>query len=164
MTPEISNRIAKMLRLVCDRAATDGEKLAALNRLSAIVVAQDLDWDRVFANGNGSALTEAQMERIYSEGYSRGHADGLQEASPVRDWTPTGGTSSEAGDDTARLMAILRAAEQSMDAGLLNEWEVTFVTDMTERFNKFGSRIYVSEKQWAALDRLEAKLRRQEFL
>jgi len=163
MNTAIADRVAKLLRLACS-TGPDGEKLAALNRLSAIVVAQGIDWDQALANGSGPALTEEQMSRIYSEGYSRGLADGQQRARPERDWTPADNSSAEAGDDAERLEAILNAAAKSAAAGLLSEWETTFSTDMRERFERFGSRIYVSEKQWASLDRLETKLRRQDFI
>jgi hypothetical protein len=163
MTPAIADRLAKLLRLACS-TGPDGEKLAALNQLSAIVAAEDIDWDRTLANGGGPALTEEAMSRIYSEGYQRGHADGMQQATPAGDWTPAAGTSSEAGSDAARLMTIIRAAMESAAAGLLTEWETTFSARMMDRFNEYGSRIYVSEKQWASLDKLEAKLRRQDFI
>jgi hypothetical protein len=35
---------------------------------------------------------------------------------------------------------------------------------MRDRFERFGKKMYVSEKQWASLDRLETKLRRQDYL
>jgi hypothetical protein len=164
MTPAIADRLAKLLRLACCETAPDGERLAAVGRLSAIVEAQDIDWDRAFANGGGPALTEAQMSKIYAEGYSRGHADGMQEARPARDWTPAADTSSEAGDDANRLKTILEAAAESAAAGLLSEWEVEFSTSVRERFQIYGARLYVSEKMWTSLDRLETKLRRQDFM
>jgi hypothetical protein len=52
----------------------------------------------------------------------------------------------------------------SRDAGLLSTWEMQFSDDMRERFERFDSRMYVSEKQWECLDRLESKLRRQDFI
>jgi hypothetical protein len=162
MTPGLTDRLAKLLHLACS-TGPDGEKLAALNRLSATAAAHDLDWNRVLANSGGPALTEEQMRRIYDEGYHRGHADGQQTARPERDWTPSGG-SAEVGPDSERLRIILEAARQSAEAGLLSEWEEAFSTDMLERFKKYGNRMYVSEKQWASLDRLEANLRRQNFI
>jgi hypothetical protein len=134
MAPEVADRLAKLLRVACS-TGPDGEKLAAVGRLSAIAAAHDLDWDLALANGNGATLTEEQMHRIYSEGYQRGLADGHQEARPERDWTPAAGISAEVGpDDAERLEAILNAAAQSRDAGLLSDWEVQFSNDMRERF------------------------------
>jgi hypothetical protein len=72
------------------------------------------------------------------------------------DWTPSGG-SAEVGPDSERLRIILEAAKQSAEVRM----EEAFSTDMLERFKNYGNRKYVSEKQWASLDRLEANLRRQ---
>jgi hypothetical protein len=155
VAPELADRLAKLLRMLT--SSHDGEVLAAANRLNAIVTAHDVDWNQALANGSSPALTEAQMRRIYDEGYSRGHADGQQTARPERDWTPAGG-SAEVGSDAERLRVILEAATAA--AGLLSDWEQTFSADMRERFERFGARMYVSEKQWAALDRLETKMRR----
>ena len=152
--------LPKLLRLVCCETAPDGERLAAVNRLSAVVTAHDVDWDQALANGNAPALTEQQMSKIYNEGYSRGHADGVQQARPARDWTPGAGTSSQVGDDVERLEAILRGAAESRDANLLTAWEIDFLNDMRDRFTTYGNRMYVSEKQWAVLDRLETKMHR----
>ena len=86
--PEIGEKMAKLLRLACS-TGPDGEKLAALNRLAAIAVAHDLDWDRVLANGKAPDLTEAQLQRVYDAGYERGFEDGQQENVPERpDWSP----------------------------------------------------------------------------
>jgi hypothetical protein len=135
----------------------DGERLAAAARFTAILEAHDIHPSQVLANGNGPALTEEQMSRIYAEGYRRGAAETEQRLRPQRDWTPADDTKAELGSDAERLEAILRAAAQSRDAGLLSDWEVSFSDDMRERFEKYGDRMYVSEKQWAALDRLETK-------
>jgi hypothetical protein len=159
MDSALADRLAKLLRLACS-TGPDGEKLAAIGRVSAIVAANSVDWDAVLANGNGSALTEEAMSRIYSEGYERGHRDGQQQARPARDWTPAGDTKAEAGADAERIELILNAAAESRDAGLLSDWEITFSNDMRERFERYGSRMYISEKQWTSLDRLETKMRR----
>ena len=142
----------------------DGERLAAAARFTAILEAHDIHPSQVLANGNGPALTEEQMSRIYNEGYSRGHADGVQQARPARDWTPASDTKAAVGDDAKRLETILEASAQSRDAELLSEWEVEFSNDMRERFEKYDDHMYVSEKQWGCLDRLEVKLRRQGFI
>jgi hypothetical protein len=157
LDPEVADRLAKLLRLACSNGP-DPEKLAALGRLSAIAAAHDVDWSQVFANGGGPALTEEQMHRIYSEGYHRGLADGQQQAKPARDWTPTAGTSASAGTDFGRLKAILEAAATADDNGDLSDWESAFTLDMSQRAKKYGSRTYVSGKQWEVLDRLAGKL------
>ena len=163
MAPELADRLAKLLRLACS-TGPDGEKLAAIGRLSATVAAHDLDWDRALANGSGTSLDEQQASKIYWEGHARGVAETEQRQRPQRDWTPAADTKAEAGADAERLETILAAAAGSRDAGLLSEWEVSFSNDMRDRLEKYGSRMYVSEKQWASLDRLETKLRRQDFI
>ena len=158
LEPALADRLAKLLRMICDRSM-DGETLAAAGRLSAIAAAHDVCWDRALANGNGPALTEEQMRRIYDEGYQRGHADGQQQARPERDWTPAAGTSAHAGTDAPRIQAIIQASGPAIGISLLSEWEITFLTDIAARFRKYGARTYVSAKQWAVLDRIEAMMR-----
>jgi hypothetical protein len=68
------------------------------------------------------------------------------------------------GDDAERLEAILVAASKAETGGLLSSWEIAFSNNMRERFKAYGNRTYVSEKQWAALDRLETKMRRAGIL
>jgi hypothetical protein len=162
VTPELSDRLAKLLRLACDGGATDGEKLAAVGKLGAIAAANNVDWDLALANGSSPALTEEAMRQIYDEGYRRGYGDGQQATRPERDWTPTDGTSAEVGSDAERFHTILDTAAQAN--GLLTKWEANFASDMRSRFERFGQRMYVSAKQWAILDRLETKFRRAGIL
>jgi hypothetical protein len=163
MTPDLTKKLNKVLALLV--SPYDGERLAAAARFAAILEAHDIHPSQVLdANGGSQALTENQMRRIFEEGYQRGHADGVQQARPARDWTPADDTKAEVGADAERLKVVLDAAAKSRDDELLSEWEVQFSNDMRERFERFGARMYVSEKQWAALDRLEAKLRRQDYL
>jgi hypothetical protein len=163
MPPELAERLAKLLRLACS-TGPDGEKLAAIGRVSAIAQAHNLDWDRVLANGHDAGLTEEQLSKVYWEGHARGVSETEQRLRPQRDWTPTVGSSAEVGEDAKRLEAILAAAAQAKESGLLSDWEVQFSDDMRDRFNRFGGHMYVSEKQWAALDRLETKMRRAGIL
>jgi hypothetical protein len=160
MTPEAADRLAKVLRLALDPGATDGERLAAVTKASAIALAHGLDWDRVLANGSGGQLTEGQMSAIYQAGFNRGFADGQQQATPATDKA----AAATVGGDAQRLAKILSAAAKSRDAGLLGAWEVEFSDDMRSRLESWGSQLYVSAKQWAALQRLEVKLTRQDFL
>jgi hypothetical protein len=161
---DLADRMAKMLRLACDSGATDGEKLAAIGRLSTIAAAHDVDWDQALTNGNASGLNEEAASRIYWEGHARGCAETEQRLRPERDWTSTENTSSPVGEAADRLQIILDAAAKSRDAGLLSDWEATFSSDMEERFKCYERRLYVSERQWQSLDQLEAKLKRQSFI
>jgi hypothetical protein len=154
VAPELADRLAKLLRVACS-TGPDGEKLAAVSRLSAIAAAHDVDWDRAF---NGAEIPREDMQRIFDAGYTQGAADKEQELRPARDWTA--GSSAEVGNDADRLRVILEAAAKAAQGGLLSDWEQTFSADMLERFRRFGSRMYVSEKQWSSLDRLETKMRR----
>lgn len=52
--------------------------------------------------------------------------------------------------DTSEIETLLIQAEQSN----LNEWGQKFVSDVRERFEQYGSRIRMSEKQMAALKKL----------
>jgi hypothetical protein len=76
MTPELTERVAKLLRLACCETAPDGERLAAISRLSAAAAAHDLDWDQAFS---GSGPTREQMQELFDAGYERGLADGRAE-------------------------------------------------------------------------------------
>jgi hypothetical protein len=70
----------------------------------------------------------------------------------------------KSGDDAGRLRAILNAAWEARANALLSDWEETFLGDMATRFERYGARMYVSEKQWKVLDRLETKFRRAGIL
>jgi hypothetical protein len=161
MTPDLTLKLAKLLRMLT--SSHEGEVLAAANRINAIVTAHDLDWSVLLANGSGPPLTEEAMTKIYTDGYQRGHADGLQEARPARDWTPAGDTKAEAGADIDRVLAILDAAAESEAAGLLGEFETEFTQSLRDRVGH-GGQAFISTKQWAVLDRLEKKLTRQGFI
>ena len=111
MAPELQAKFGKVLALLT--SPHDGERLAAAARFTAILEAHDIHPSQVLANGSTPALTEEQMSKIYAEGYSRGHADGVQQARPARDWTPASDTKAAVGDDVKRLCIILEAAELS---------------------------------------------------
>jgi hypothetical protein len=57
--PSVAGRLAKLLRLECCDTAPDGERLAAVNRLSATVAAHEVDWDHALTNGSS---TRNQMQ------------------------------------------------------------------------------------------------------
>jgi hypothetical protein len=158
MAPELADKLGKVLAMLT--SPHDGERLAAAARFTAILDAHDIHPSQVLANGSSATLNEEQASRIYWEGHARGCAETEQRLRPARDWTPAGDTKAAVGDDIERLETILKAAAQSRDAGLLFHWEVSFSDDMRDRFEKYGSRIYISERQWAVLDRLETKMHR----
>ena len=99
----------KLLRLICCETAPDGEKLAAVSRLSAIVAAHELDWDRALANGNAPALNEEQHRGSTGKA-RRGYAETEQRLRPHATGRPAVGRQ-PVGDDAERLEAILRARQ-----------------------------------------------------
>ena len=154
MTPTVADRLSKVLAMLT--SPHEGERLAAAARFAAILEANGIHPSQVLANGSSDpALTEEAMSRIYWEGHARGVAETEQRLRPARDWTPAAGTKAEVGSDVNRLLAILEAANLASQAGWLSVWEQIFSSDMLDRYKRYGSRMYVSEKQWAALDRLE---------
>jgi hypothetical protein len=157
MTPELRDKLGKVLALLT--SPHDGERLAAATRFSALIEAHGVHPSQVL---NGGGPTRDQMQEVFDAGYERGLADGRSETQ--RDWTPASGTSAQAGEDAERIRAILAAAGLSATAGLLSDWEVTFSESIRDRFQKYGPRMYVSQKQWESLDRLEIKLRRYGYL
>lgn len=57
--------------------------------------------------------------------------------------------------DAKRLDWILAKAQMASED--LTEWEQSFVDDMTERFEKYGRSLTVSERQWDVLERIRDK-------
>ena len=164
MTP-VKVKLAKILRLAVDRAATDGEKLAAVERLAAVVAAHDLDFDRVLNGGGDPSLTEKEKTAIYNDGFARGEKEGFARGCAERapDASSAAPTTKTVGDNSDRLREILAAAEEAAEAGYLSAFEREFTSDMRERFMSWGRQMYVSPKQSAIVQRLEVKLRQTDF-
>lgn len=57
--------------------------------------------------------------------------------------------------EAKRLDWILAKAQTTTED--LTEWEESFVNDMTERFEKYGLSLTVSERQWDVLERIAEK-------
>ena len=55
-----------------------------------------------------------------------------------------------------RLDWILTKAQTTLPENL-TEWEHAFVDDMTDRLEKYGSRLSVSERQWDVLENIRDK-------
>jgi hypothetical protein len=165
MTPDIADKLAKCLRLLT--SPHDGEVLAAASRINALVVAHDIDWSNTLANGaGGPVLTEEQMSAIYQAAYTRGLADGQQQAGVGPQPAPN--ASSHVGSDLARIERILAAARVAEERGILGSLGRVDLADFTQslrdRIQSWGPRTYVSEKQRAVIDRLEERLRRQDLI
>lgn len=45
----------------------------------------------------------------------------------------------------------------SENVKVLSEWEKNFYDDMVKRYDEFAANIRLSEKQWAAMDRIYTK-------
>lgn len=65
--------------------------------------------------------------------------------------------SDEVGD---KLDAVLELLHDAIDHHRLSAWEDEFVASLLERLEQYGSKTFISEKQWAILDRLEEKIYR----
>jgi hypothetical protein len=161
MTPELVDRAAKLLRVICS-TGPDGEKLAAADRLSAFVVANDLDWDRALA---GTGPTREQMQELFNAGLQRGPELGRAEKAGNSDWAAAGQSrADEIGDRESELQQILNAAARSKADGLLSGWFANFASDMQERLDRWDRRTFVTERQWECLNKLRSILERQGYL
>jgi hypothetical protein len=75
-----------------------------------------------------------------------------------------------AGLDDPDLIGVAGAAwlQGILDAAaicdLITDWEEQFLSDLNERFERFGPRLYLSDRQRAVLSKLERRLQRHEFL
>jgi hypothetical protein len=166
MPPETTEKLAKLLQLATGRGAYDGERLAACDRLAALLLANDLEWPALLA-ASGAALTQEQLEKVYAAGYERGLEDAKPKpAEPEREWSIVGGAggSRPVGKQIDRLRAILTGARDAEEAGLLSDFEQTFVQSIRERVIKYASSTFVSDKQWRILERLEARFRECGFI
>ena len=59
-------------------------------------------------------------------------------------------------DQEEVLSGILERASNTK----LNEWETKFIGDMTGTYEKVGADMFLSPKQWAALERIDEKVQR----
>lgn len=59
-------------------------------------------------------------------------------------------------DEVAKLEFILQASDDIRRD--LSNWERTFLDDQQKRYDEHGANIRLSEKQWAALDRIAEKI------
>ena len=61
-------------------------------------------------------------------------------------------------DVEEELRLILGELDSDEARKLMNSWEQGFVSDQASRYDKYGSEIYVSPKQWAILRKLVEKV------
>lgn len=159
----VQAKLVKLLRMLT--SSHDGEVLAAANRINGLLVANDLDWEQLLS-GASVELTREQMERIYKAGYQKGLDDAAKAQPPsTDDWAPAGtARAAEVGRQFNDVCAILEAAGRAGLQGLLSDFEKSFSISMAERIHDWGQRAFISEKQWAVLNRLRSKLQREGFL
>ena len=55
-------------------------------------------------------------------------------------------------DQRMKMELILEGSKESPE--LLTDWETGFVSSFQERYETYGDDMFVSEKQWAILDRI----------
>jgi hypothetical protein len=162
VTPELADRLAKLLRLLCG-GGPNGEVLAAANRISALVVANNLDWDAALA-GNPT-LTREQLSEVYEAGLKAGIESERNAKANGDDWAKTGRSrADEIGDRADELRQILNAAAQAKADGLLDGWFGDFAPGMRERLDRWGNRMFVTERQWECVEKLRSILERQDYL
>ncbi len=159
----VATRLAKLLRMLT--SSHHGEILAAVGKINGLIAAYEVDWDDLFAKA-GIDLTKEQMQRLYDAGYQKGLEDAAKAAPPSADDWAAAGTSrtDEVGHNHANVCAILEAAGRANLKNRLSDFERSFSISMAERLEDWGTRAFVSEKQWAVLDRLRTKLQREGFL
>lgn len=59
-------------------------------------------------------------------------------------------------DQQFKLELIINGAKDDMDK--LTEWEQNFLISLEERYNEWGDRTRISDKQWVILDRIYDKV------
>lgn len=94
---------------------------------------------------------QACME-VYRELKNRG----VDDATPVK--TRSGMRASdwaEVGRTPQRLKELIETAKGALDD--LSDWEQDFVYDLEAKISQYGDRTYMSDKQWAVLERIEKK-------
>lgn len=160
-------RLAKLLKFLRpnhDGTFNDGEVLAAARKIAGVVAAHDVDWDAVLC-GQAVDLTKEQLQRVYDAGYQKGVADASAKPRDRDEWAAAGTPrTGEVGGRRDEVMAVMEAAGRANLDGKLSEFERSFSLSMAERVDSWGGRAYVSEKQWAVIDRLRRKLEREGYL
>ena len=66
----------------------------------------------------------------------------------------------EIGMDIGRVRDMLHESEA---CSLLTEWEQNFCSDLYERVNRWAEATRMTERQWAAFERIEKKILSQEI-
>lgn len=157
MDRELAAKLAKLLRMLT--SDHDGEVLSAVYKINGIAAAHDVDWDDALG-GSTLDLTKAQMEQIYEAGRQKGLEEAAAAAQPGEEWAAVG----EVGHDLAEVQAILAAAARAEADGRLAQFERSFASSMRGRIDEWGSRTFISEKQWKVLRRLRVKLAGESYL
>lgn len=61
-------------------------------------------------------------------------------------------------DQQYRLELICEGIREQGDAADVTKWERDFMDGLEEKVNLYGSRTFVSDKQWAIVDRIYDKV------
>jgi hypothetical protein len=167
----MSSPIEQMVKLLSLLSSDfDHEVLAAARKANMLLVNQDWTWPALLSAGSASALTEEQLQRVFSAGLAKGEASGYQRA--MNDVEALGGMTPKAaaakpveiGDEIVWLTRILEAAAKAEAAGHLNSWEADFVASRRSAVAQYGRTTFVSPRQRDSLNRLEHSLRRRGYL
>jgi hypothetical protein len=128
MAPEL---LPKLLSLACG-GGPDGEVLAAIGKIKAIMISQDLSWEHLLANGSATSFSQEQLQKVYAAGLERGEQLGHQRG--LADGQATTGTprapSIQMNDDVAWATKVLEAAAQAAADRQLDEFEFDFSQSM----------------------------------
>ena len=119
------------------------------------------------ANGSAMALSEEQVQKIFSAGMQRGESVGYQKAmADAQSLAPAHPkpASIQIGEDEEWISKILAAAAEAEAAGHLDAFETDFTNSMREKLTRFGRATFCSQRQFESLKRLEKSLRRRGYL
>jgi len=64
-------------------------------------------------------------------------------------------------DLTDKQVSLLERIKEERDMGEeadLTDWEIEFIDDNLDRFEDFGDRTRISERQWEIIDKIATKL------
>ena len=56
------------------------------------------------------------------------------------------------------LKSLEETLVDAMECGELTDWEVSFVEGLMAKFERYGAELFMSEKQWAIIERLDKKM------
>jgi len=149
---QLQDRLMKLLSLTT--SPHDPEALAAIRKINVIMDANDVSWEELL---NGHELSRDEMQNIYDAGYAAGEGDHPKKSELFKkaepNWQSTAGVGRTIGDKIDYLKDVLLASKHCS----LTAFESEFCKSMIARVARYGNSSYVTEKQWAVIDRMNEK-------